>query len=99
IKTVKPRVAVCGNGPRKGAHPSVISTLRRVPDMQAIYQLHRNVTSEPQDNTEPEFIANADAQCQGEILKISVASDAKSYSVSVGSKGKPKRFETRGSKE
>ena len=95
IKTVRPRVAICGNGPRKGAHPSVISTLRRVPDMQAIYQLHRNVTSEPQDNTDPEFIANADAQCEGELVKLSVAPDAKTYTVNVGSKGKPKRFETR----
>ncbi len=99
VKTVRPRVAICGNGPRKGAHPSVIATLRRVPDMQAIYQLHRNVTSEPQDNTDPEYIANPDAQCQGEMVKLSVAPDAKSYMVSVGSKGKPKRFETRASKE
>jgi beta-lactamase superfamily II metal-dependent hydrolase len=95
IKTVRPRVAICGNGPRKGAHPSVIATLRRVPDMQAIYQLHRNVTSEPQDNTDPEFIANADAECKGEMVKLLVAPDAKSYAVTVGSKGKPKQFETR----
>jgi beta-lactamase superfamily II metal-dependent hydrolase len=98
IKTVRPRVAICGNGPRKGAHPSVISTLRRVPDLQAIYQLHRNVTSEPQDNTDPEFIANADEKCEGELVKLSVAPDAKSYTVTVGSKGKAKRFETRSSK-
>jgi len=95
IRTVRPRVAICGNGPRKGAHPSVISTLRRVPDMQAIYQLHRNVTSEPQDNTDPEFIANADEKCEGELVKLSVAPDAKSYTVTVGGKGKAKRFETR----
>jgi competence protein ComEC len=95
IKSVRPRVAVCGNGPRKGADPSVISTLRRIPDMQAIYQLHRNVTSQPQDNTDPELIANAEAQCQGELVKLSVAPDAKSYTVVVGSKGRPRRFETR----
>src|SRR5262249_53177435 len=40
IQTVRPRVAVCNNGPRKGGHPSVIGTLRRSPDIQAIYQLH-----------------------------------------------------------
>ena len=95
IKTVRPRVAICGNGARKGAHPSVISTLRRVPDMQAIYQLHRNVTSEPQDNTDSEFIANTDEKCQGELVTLSVAPDAKRYAVTVGGKGKPKRFETR----
>jgi beta-lactamase superfamily II metal-dependent hydrolase len=95
IKTVQPRVAICGNGARKGAHPSVIATLRRVPDIQAIYQLHRNVTSEPQDNTEPEFIANAEENCRGEFVKLSLAPDGKSYTVTVGSKGKPRRFATR----
>src|SRR5205807_9989738 len=44
IRTVKPRVAVFNNGPRKGAAASVTATLRRVPDIQAIYQLHRNLT-------------------------------------------------------
>jgi hypothetical protein len=63
--------------------------------MQAIYQLHRNVTSEPQDNTDPEFIANTDEKCQGELVKLLVAGDAKSYTVTVGGKGKAKRFETR----
>src|SRR5205823_2538830 len=43
VKTVQPRVAVFNNGPRKGGDPSVIATLRRVPEIQAIYQLHRNV--------------------------------------------------------
>lgn len=95
IKTVRPRVAICGNGARKGAHPSVIATLRRVPDMQAIYQLHRNITSEQQDNTDPEFIANPDDPCQGEHVMLSVAPNAKSYTVTVGSKGKPKEFQTR----
>src|SRR5437762_8664956 len=35
IKTIRPRVAICNNGPTKGGHPFVIGTLRRVPDVQA----------------------------------------------------------------
>src|SRR5437762_4828046 len=38
LKTVRPRVAVFNNGARKGGHPLVTSTLRRIPDVQAIYQ-------------------------------------------------------------
>lgn len=98
IKTVRPRVAICNNGATKGGHPFVISTLRRVPDMQAIYQLHRNVKSSPQDNTDPEYIANSEAPCKGESIKLSVAPDAKTYTVAVGSAGMPRRFETRGAK-
>ena len=46
INTVKPRVAIFNNGPRKGGHPSVTAILRRVPDIKAIYQMHRNVAVE-----------------------------------------------------
>lgn len=98
IKTVRPRVAVFNNGARKGAHPSVISTLRRVPDVQAIYQLHRNLTVGAQENTDPEFIANPEEKCQGEYIKIAVAPDGASYTVTPGSKGKPRRYETRAPK-
>ena len=48
-----------------------------------------------QDNTDPEFIANPDEKCQAESIKLSVAPDSKSYTVTVGSRGKPRRFETR----
>jgi competence protein ComEC len=95
IKTVKPRVAVFNNGPRKGGHPSVTATLRHVPDVQAIYQLHRNVTAGDAENTEPDLIANHDEKCQGEPIHLAVAADGKSYTVTVGGKGKPRRFETR----
>ena len=95
IKTVQPRVAVFNNGPRKGGHPSVIATLRRLPEIQAIYQLHRNVLAGAQENTDPDLIANPDENCQGEWIKLSVAPDSKSYTVTVGNKGKTKKFETR----
>jgi beta-lactamase superfamily II metal-dependent hydrolase len=95
IKTVRPRVAIFNNGPRKGGHPSVIATLRRVPDIQAIYQMHRNLLSSPEENTDPEFIANPEEACKGEIIKLAVAPDGKSYTVTVGSKGKTRGYETR----
>jgi beta-lactamase superfamily II metal-dependent hydrolase len=95
IRTVKPRVAIMNNGPRKGGDPSVVATLRRVPEIEAIYQLHRNVTSSAQENADPEFIANLDANCQAESIRLSVAPDGRSYTVTVGSKGKPKKYETR----
>jgi beta-lactamase superfamily II metal-dependent hydrolase len=95
LQTIKPRVTVFNNGAKKGGHPSIIATLRRIPDTQAIYQVHRNLTAGAQENTDPEFIANPDEKCQGEGIKLSVAPDAKSYSLTVGSTGKPKTYETR----
>jgi beta-lactamase superfamily II metal-dependent hydrolase len=95
LKTVRPRVAVFNNGARKGGHPQVTATLRRLPDIQAIYQLHRNVTVGPQENTDPDLIANAAEKCQGEGIKLAAAPDARSYTITVGSSGKPRRYETR----
>lgn len=95
LRTIRPRVAIYNNGARKGGHPSVTATLRRIPDVQAIYQLHRNVTVGAQENTDPEFIANPDEKCQGESIHLATAPDGKSYTVTVGSKGKPRKYETR----
>lgn len=99
LKTVQPRVAVFGNGPRKGCHPSVTTTLRRLPDIQAIYQLHRNVAVGSAENTDPAFIANPDEKCQGESIHLAVAADGRSYTVTVGNKGKARRYETRPARE
>jgi beta-lactamase superfamily II metal-dependent hydrolase len=95
INTIRPRVAIFNNGARKGGMPAVTSALRRSPEIQAIYQVHRNLTVGAQENTDPEFIANPDEECKGEGIHLSVAGDAKSYTVAVGSKGKPRRYETR----
>lgn len=96
IKTVRPRVAIFNNGPRKGGHPDVTTALRAVPGIQDIWQLHRNVTVGPELNTDPLLIANYDEQCRGEYIKLSVAPDAKSYTVQIGPSGTRRRYETRG---
>jgi beta-lactamase superfamily II metal-dependent hydrolase len=95
LRTVSPRVAVFNNGARKGCHPSVTTTLRRLPDIQAIYQMHRNLTVGSAENTDPALIANPDEKCRGESIHLAVAADGRSYTVTVGSKGKPRRYETR----
>jgi competence protein ComEC len=98
LRTVKPRVAVFNNGPRKGCHPAVVGNLRRLPEPPAIYQMHRNLTSGAAENTDPEFIANAGEKCEGESIRLAVAPDSRSYTLTVGSKGKPRRYEIRPAK-
>jgi beta-lactamase superfamily II metal-dependent hydrolase len=99
LETVRPRVAIMNNGARKGGHPEVMAALRRLPDIQAIYQLHRNVTVGAAENSDPEFIANPDEQCLGEAIRLSVAGDGKSYTVTVGSRGKPRPYAVRGAEK
>jgi competence protein ComEC len=96
VKTVNPRVAIHNNGARKGCHPGVQTTLRRLPEIQAIYQLHRNVTVGAAENSDPEFIANPDEKCNGESIRLTVAAGGTRYAVTVGAKGKPREYKTRG---
>jgi beta-lactamase superfamily II metal-dependent hydrolase len=97
LRTVSPRVAVFNNGARKGCHPFVTATLRRLPEIPVIYQMHRNITVGAQENADPDYIANPDEKCRGESIHLAVAADGRSYTVAVGSKGKPRRYETRAS--
>jgi competence protein ComEC len=95
IKTVSPRVAIFSNGPHKGCNPSVVTTLRQLPDMQGIYQIHRNLDADEANTPDATHIANVGETCQAEFIKLAVAPDSLSYTVMVGSKGTPHRYETR----
>ena len=56
----------------------MIATLRRVEGIEAIYQLHKNVTATDAENTDAAFIANTDEQnCQGEGIALSTSADGK----------------------
>jgi competence protein ComEC len=96
LKTVNPRVAIFNNGPHKGGSPAVTATLRRLPDIQGIYQMHKNLDVAAQENADAEFIANDEEMCAGNFIKLAVMPDGKSYTVRVGEKGNPKSYKTRG---
>ena len=95
LKTVRPHVAVMNNGAKKGGASSVVADLRRLPDLQAFYQLHKNAATGALENADADCIANPEEKCEGEPIRLAVAPDAKSYAVTVGWKGKTRRFETR----
>jgi competence protein ComEC len=96
LRTIQPRVAIFNNGPRKGGQASVIATLRRLPEVPAIFQMHRNLLASAAENADPENIANTEEKnCAGAGIKLSVAADSASYTVTVDGKVKPQRFETR----
>jgi competence protein ComEC len=86
VRALRPRVAIIGNGPRKGGEPKTYATLKSVPEIEAVYQLHRNVTTTWNDNTASTFIANDDEKCQGEFIKVSVKPNGRSYRVEIPGK-------------
>jgi competence protein ComEC len=95
LKTVRPRVAVMNNGPRKGGSSSVVLDLKRLEGLEAFYQLHRNAATGAGENADADCIANPEEKCEGEPIRLAVAPDGKSYTMTVGWKGKQRRFETR----
>jgi beta-lactamase superfamily II metal-dependent hydrolase len=92
VRSVRPRVAIINNGPKKGGDAPVYALLHGLPDIEAVYALHRNVRTTDRDNPPPEFIANLKEDCQGEFIKLSVDPTGKRYTVGIGSKGPARSY-------
>jgi competence protein ComEC len=84
LRSLAPRVAVMNNGATKGCLPEVFATLQDTKSLEAVYQLHKNLRPDgATNNVADEYIANREKDCQGNFVKLSVAADAKSYTVSI----------------
>jgi len=86
VRGLNPRVAIINSGPRKGAEPGTFVTLSQLKTIDGIYQLHRNLRTSDTENTTSGYIANEEEACQGNFIKLSVASDSKSYTVTIPAK-------------
>lgn len=96
IHSLAPTVSVMNNGPKKGTSGSAIAALKSSPGLQAMYQVHKNVRPDgAENNTADEFIANLSEQCAANFIKLSVAPDAKSYTISIPATGHARTFQTR----
>lgn len=96
IRTVEPRVAVFNNGPRKGGHPNVVRALQKVPGIEGIYQMHRNLNAGA-ENADADKIANDGRKKEsGAGITVHVEPDAKTYTVTVRGKAFPHK--TRGAR-
>jgi len=60
-----------------------------------MYQLHKNVRADVEDNTADEFIANIPEKCEGNYIKLSVDPTGKTYTVSIPATGHQKKYEKR----
>jgi hypothetical protein len=88
-------VAIIDNGPRKGGEAATFATLSRLSSIEGIYQLHRNLGTTDKDNAAAGYIANEEEACQGNFIKLSVALDSKSYTVSIPARQISRRYLTR----
>ena len=90
VHSIRPRVVVVNNAPRKGAEPKTMKTLQTSPGLETIWQMYRNVRTGPELNTDPPFIANQGAG-GGEFIKASAQPNG-SFSVQIGLSGTRKEY-------
>jgi beta-lactamase superfamily II metal-dependent hydrolase len=96
LRSLEPRVAVMNNGVTKGCLPEVFANLQDTKSLEAVYQVHKNLRPDGDtSNVKDEYIANKEKDCQGNFIKLSVAADAKSYSVSIPANGHSRRYDTK----
>lgn len=95
VKTLAPTVSVMNNGPTKGTGRETIATLRATPSIKAQYQVHKNVRADKENNTADEFIANLERDCAAHYIKLSVAPDGKTYTVSIPATGHQRTYQTK----
>jgi hypothetical protein len=97
VKSLEPIVAIFNNGTTKGCEPMSFAVLKELPSVKAIYQVHKNLRPDGEKNNAPdEFIANHEKECKGNHIKLSVAPDGRSYTVSVPSTKHERTYQVRG---
>jgi competence protein ComEC len=95
LRSVQPRVAIMNNGTTKGCAPEVFDNLKRTASLEAVYQVHKNLRPDGATNNVPDAqIANLERECRGNYIKLSVAPDGASYTVSIPANGHERTFQT-----
>jgi len=96
VDSLAPTISVMNNGPRKGTAKATVDTLKSSPGLQAMYQVHKNVRDDRENNTTDDCIANLPEKCEGNYLHLSVDASGKSYTMHVPAGGSRRTFQTKG---
>lgn len=95
VRSLEPTVTVMSNGISKGCGPVTFATLKSIPSIQAMYQVHRNLRKDGENNTANEMIANLEEKCEANHIKLAVAPDAATYTVEIPASGHTRTFRTK----
>jgi hypothetical protein len=102
VRSLEPTVVVMNNGPKKGGQPGSFAAIRSTPSVQALYQVHKSFNVPAEENAAHDHIANHEnltgpdaVKCPANLIKMSVAADGRSYTISVPSTGHSKTYQTK----
>ncbi len=95
VRALAPTLAVMSNGTSKGCQPATFATLQSVPSIQAVYQIHKNLRDDTEHNTSVERIANLEAACRANFIKLSVEPSGASYRIQIPATGQSEVFVSR----
>jgi len=96
VHSLAPTVAVMVNNPQKGCEAETVATLRSTPSIQATYQLHKNLKESQESlNAPDDYIANLERDCKANYIKLSVAPDGKSYTITIPGTGHSRTYKTK----
>jgi competence protein ComEC len=79
VDAITPRVAIMDNGATKGGSKPTVETIRKIPGLEALYQLHYSEEA-GSDNPPEKFLANLHGPDTGKGIEV-VASPDGSFSV------------------
>ncbi len=94
LKTIAPSVAVMNNGPTKGGSAATVKLLKSLPSLKALYALHKNAATGPDDNADPALTASS-VPAEDKFVKVSVAPDGSTFTVQIGVDGPAKTFQSK----
>lgn len=105
VQSLEPTVVVMNNGPRKGGQMGTFAAMKAAAkSIQARYQIHKSFNNVPaEENAPDDFIANHGdlrgaeaANCPANLIKMSVAADGKSYTITIPATGHTRTYKTKG---
>lgn len=103
VRSLAPTVVMMNNGPKKGGQQGAFNAIKATQSVEARYQLHRSFNVSAEENAPDEFIANhanltgaEAAKCAANLIKMAVAADGRSYTISIPATGHSRTFQSRG---
>ena len=94
VQSLAPTVSVMNNGVTKGCGASSFAALKSA-NPKAMYQVHKNLRADIENNTADEYIANLTRDCDAHHIHMSVAPDGQQYTLRIPANGHSRTFKTR----